>query len=119
MAQVIIEGNDLVVRLTGLEQLGAFHRGDIHVPRVAITNARVVLDPWTELRGIRAPGTDIPDVIALGTRRGRFGRDFAAVYGHRPGIVIECTNTPYRRLILTDGDPESLVRALRVGAAPA
>ena len=118
MAQILIEADALVVRLNAWERLGAF-RGDVRVPRAAVTNARVVLDPWTELRGIRAPGTGIPGVIALGTRLGRFGRDFAVVYGHRPGIVIECTNTAFRRLIVTDGDPESLARALNVGATPA
>jgi hypothetical protein len=117
MAKVRVESDGLFVRLSFWEQLGAL-RGDLRVPRAAVTNARVVPDPWTELRGIRAPGTGIPGVIALGTRRGRFGRDFAAVYGHRPGIVIECSNTTYRRLVLTVGNPDALADALNVGATP-
>lgn len=78
MAHVHVEGETVIVRLSPWERLGAMH-GDIRVPREAVTGARVAIDPWTELRGIRAPGTGIPGVVALGTRRGRFGKDFAAV----------------------------------------
>ena len=51
----------------------------------AVTAVRVVDDPWPELRGMRAPGTGLPNVIAVGTRRGGFGKDFAAVHGNGPG----------------------------------
>ena len=33
---------------------------------------------WMPGRNSRAPGTGIPGVIALGTRRGSFGKDFPA-----------------------------------------
>jgi hypothetical protein len=117
MAHVDVEADTVIVRLSPWERLGAMH-GDIRVPRDAVTDARVAADPWTELRGIRSPGTGIPGVIALGTRRGRFGKDFAAVYRHRPGVVIECTDTSFQRLILTVENPEALATALTVGATP-
>ena len=64
---------------------------------------RSVDDPWSELRGIRAPGTGVPDVIAVGTRRGNFGKDFAAVHGKGPAVVVELEGADYERLVVTAG----------------
>lgn len=117
MAHVHIEADAVVIKLSFWERLGAF-RGDVRIRRSSVTGARVVGDPWTELRGMRAPGTGWPGVIALGVRRGQFGRDFAAVYRHRPGVVIECSNAEFRRLILTVNDPERIAAALAAGTRP-
>jgi len=111
MAKVGVEGDTLVVHLGPLEKLGAL-RGDVRVARTAVRGVRAVLDPWPELRGIRAPGTGIPGVIALGTRRGAGIRDFAAVYRHRPAVVVELEGAQFDRLVVTDDDAESTVAAL-------
>ena len=42
---------------------------------------------------MRAPGTGWPGVIAVGTRRGSFGKDFAAVHGKGPAVVVELAGT--------------------------
>ena len=39
-----------------------------------------VQQPFRELSGLRAPGTGLPGVIALGTWRGRGQKDFAALF---------------------------------------
>ena len=58
-----------------------FH-GDIAVPLSAVREVSVEPDPWSALRGIRAPGTGFPGVIAYGVRRMTGGRpDFAAILG--------------------------------------
>jgi hypothetical protein len=56
------------------------------------------------LRGIRAPGTGLPNVIAVGTRRGDFGKDFAAVHGKGPAVVVELAAAAYGRLVVTADD---------------
>ncbi|HUZ22043.1 MAG TPA: hypothetical protein VMU75_15905 [Acidimicrobiales bacterium] len=112
MATPAIAGSDLVVRLSPLEKLGAFRLGDVRVPLSSIAAARAVDDPWSELRGIRSPGTGLPGVIALGTRRGGFGKDFAAVYGKRPGVVIELDGADWGRIVLTTDDPAGTLRAI-------
>ena len=78
------DGDALVVRLSRAEQLLAF-RGDVRFPLSAITSVDVEPDPFGALRGIRAPGTGWPGVIAYGVRRYAGGRDFAARALQTPG----------------------------------
>ena len=116
MARLIVEGSDLVVGLSWLEKLGAF-RGNVHVPLHAVRSAEAEPDPWGALRGIRAPGTGIPGVIALGTRRFDGGKDFAAVRGERPAVRVDLgEESPFGRLVVSVSDPETTVAAIR-GAA--
>lgn len=112
MATLIVESADLVVKMSEVEKFEAVHR-DVHVPLAAVRAVRVVDDAWPELRGIRAPGTGIPGVIAVGTRRGSFGKDFAVVHGKEAAIVIELDGAGYARLIVTTPDAESVAAAIR------
>ncbi|RMI30658.1 PH domain-containing protein [Nocardia stercoris] len=119
MASVNIDGSDVVVRLSTLEKLGAFH-GDVRIPLLAITGVRVTENPWSELRGMRFPGTGFPGVIALCTLRGRGIHDFAAVYGKRPGVVIDAQGADFERVTVTCDDPQTVVdriTAARNGSA--
>jgi hypothetical protein len=111
MAQIRYEGDELVVRLSWLERLGAL-RGDVRVPRSTVGDVRATDQPWSELRGIRAPGKGWPGVISLGTRRGSGIRDFAAVYGKRPAVVVELDGAEFDRLVVSVHDPAE-VTALR------
>jgi hypothetical protein len=88
VAELQIDNAELVLHLRALEKAEGAH-GDIRVPLSSVTAVRSVDDPWQELRGIRAPGTGLPNVIAVGTRRGKFGKDFAAVHGKGPAVVVE------------------------------
>jgi hypothetical protein len=100
MATIAVDGNDLVVRLSALENIGAL-RGDIRLPLACVRAVRVSGTPWSELRGIRAPGTGVPGVISLGTRRGSGFHDFAAVYGRRPALIVEMTGASFDRLVVS------------------
>ncbi len=113
MARLIVEGPDLVVGLSWLEKLGAL-RGDVHVPLSTVRSAEVETNPWGALRGIRAPGTGIPGVIALGTRRFPRGKDFAAVRGARPAVRVDLSEeSPFSRLVVSVTDPESTLATIR------
>jgi len=116
MATMTVEGPDLLVGLSWLEKLGAF-RGNVRVPLRAVRSAEPEPDPWGALRGIRAPGTGIPGVIAYGTRRYDGGRDFAAVLGGRPAVRVDLgEESPFGRLVLSVSDPDSTVTAIRSAA---
>ena len=56
VAHFMVDGKHLVVRLSTLEKLGAL-RGDARLPMAGVRAVRVSERPWSELRGIRAPGT--------------------------------------------------------------
>ncbi len=77
MAQLITDGDDLVLSLATWERLGGMH-GDIRVPLSAVEEIAVTERPFGELRGVRAPGTGMPRVIELGTWRGKGEKGFAA-----------------------------------------
>lgn len=112
MPQLRTDGPDIVIHLSALEKLGAFS-GDIRVPLASVVDAVVEPDPWSSLRGIRAPGTGIPGVIACGTRVYRGGRDFALVRGRRPALRIDLAPpSRYARLLVTVDDPAAALAAL-------
>ena len=112
MADLRVEDGELVLHLHGMEKAEGFH-GDIRVPLSTVSAVRVVEDPWAELRGIRAPGTGLPDVIAVGTRRGAFGKDFAAVHGKGPAVVVELHGAEYARLVVTADDAGAVASSVR------
>jgi hypothetical protein len=114
MAELRIEGDELVVEMSALERVGAFH-GDVRAPLSAVRAVRVAEDPRPELRGLRAPGTGIPGVIALGSRRGA-GHDFVAVYHDGPAVVVELDGAEFERLVVTVPDPEGVADAVRTAA---
>jgi hypothetical protein len=117
VASLILDGADLVVQMSDLEKVEAVHV-DIHVPLTAIHEVRAVGDAWPELRGIRAPGTGIPGVIAVGTRRGSFGKDFAAVHGRGPAVVVDLEGAAYARIVVTTSDAESVAAEIRSHLMP-
>ena len=111
MAVLEVQGDQLVVGMSSLEKAEAF-RGTVRVPLTSVRRVRAVEDPWAELRGIRAPGTGLPGVIAVGTRRGSFGKDFAAVHGRGPGVVVELDGAAFERLVVTVDDAPTVADAL-------
>jgi hypothetical protein len=117
MASLIVEGGDLVVRLSGWERAAAF-RGDVRVPLAAVRSVAVQPQPWSALRGMRAPGTGFPGLIAYGVRRMTGERpDFAAVLGKRPVVEVELDPpAEFARLLVSVSDPEAAASAVR-GAA--
>ncbi len=112
MARLDVEGEHIVLRLSALEKLGAMHR-NVTVPLTAVRDVRATDTPWSELRGLRAPGTGIPGVIALCTLRGRGFRDFAAIYRRGPAVVIDAEGAKFDRLIVSCVDAASEVARLR------
>jgi hypothetical protein len=112
VAELRVDGTELVLHMGTLEKAEGFH-GDIRVPLRSVTTVRVVDDAWTQLRGMRAPGTGLPEVIAVGTRRGGFGKDFAAVHGTGPAVVVELEGCEFSRLVVTSGDAAESAGSIR------
>lgn len=115
MASLDIVGDELVLRLSPLEKLGAFH-GDIRVPRSSVKAVTTSDTPWKALRGMRAPGTGCPGLIMLGTTRGRGWKDFNAVYKRRPVVIVDLEGQPFARLVVTADDAPALAARLQGSA---
>jgi len=64
------------------------------------------------LRGVRAPETGVTGRIALGTWRYRGGKDFAALYGGKPAVIVHLRDAPFRRLLVSADDAEPLAAAI-------
>jgi hypothetical protein len=112
MARLRVEGSDLLVSLSLLERIGALH-ADLRVPLASVADVAASDCPWGLLRGIRAPGTGLPGVIALGTWRYRGGRDFAALYRRLPAVVVTIAGGPFTRLLISSPDAEAVATRLR------
>jgi hypothetical protein len=113
MAIVKVVGYELILELSFWERVGALHSS----PRVslnAVTKIEFVEKLWSNevLRGIRAPGTGFPFVVLLGSMRGRKFRDFAAIKGRQPGVVITLSEGPFQRWIFTLSQPKSDLEGL-------
>lgn len=113
MAQVTIDHDTLVVTLRGLDPLFAFTRRLTvplaHVQRVALDRT-VARRLW---KGIRAPGTSVPWVLAAGTFLDGRQRVFWAVHFLQPALVIDLVHERYDRLIVGVADPAAVVQQLQ------
>jgi hypothetical protein len=114
VASLVVEGNELVVTLSAVEKFGAF-RGNVRVPLSAVKSVVVEPDPWSALRGMRAPGTGMPGVVAYGVRRlPGVCRDFAALTGRGPAVRVDLTqDSPFGRLLVSVADPEATVTSVQ------
>jgi hypothetical protein len=117
VARLLVGGDDLRVLLSWLERIGAFVNGYVSIPLASIRLVRVSENPWPELRGMRAPGTGLPRVLALGTWRHSLGRDFVAVYGKGPAVVVEVAGGRFARVVVSSRDAERVAGEIRDAAA--
>ena len=120
MASLVIERDELVVRLSQLEQLAA-QRGDVHVPLGSVTQIRTEKCPYELLRGLCRPGTGVPRRLAYGVRLWTGDRpDFAALHGPGPAVRVDLSNAaPFGRLLVTVTDPGTAVATLEQGVKQA
>jgi len=114
VAEITVDETHVHVLLAPLEKAGALH-GDLSIPRRDVTLARSTDQPFAELRGIRAPGTGIPRVLALGTWRGRHGRDFIAIRrGDPEAVVLELEpGAGFSRVVVGVADAAPILEQLR------
>src|ERR1700735_5710705 len=117
MAKLIVDGPDLVVRLSWLEKLGALHKA-ARAPLRPAPPAAAEPHPWQAVRGVRLAGTGLPGVVVLGTRYFKSGRDFVALLARRPAVRVELTDeAPYAQLLVSGGVPDSTAAAIRAATA--
>ena len=107
MADLQVEGEELVLHLSGMEKLEAVH-GDLRVPLSAVRTIEVLDDAHEPADHGLKFGTRIFGVTEVGTFRGRGKKLFAAVHHDTPrGIRIDFDGTDYYTWIVGCSDPEA------------
>ncbi|HWE83166.1 MAG TPA: hypothetical protein VG265_16065 [Gaiellaceae bacterium] len=116
MARFDIAGGLLILRLTPFEQIGGFVRGNAEVPLTAVRRARATDSPWDELRGVRMPGTGRPRRKAVGSWRFPGGKDFVALHGRGPAVIVELAGLEYSRLLVSTENAEEVAAQIDAAA---
>jgi hypothetical protein len=114
MAELAIEGDELVLHLSGAEKVEGVHR-DLRVPLSAVRGVAVLADAH-RAAGLRAGvkiGTRIPGVVEVGIVQGRTRRLFVAVHHDTPrGLRIELDGARFDEWIVGCADPETVAARL-------
>ena len=117
MAKLIVDDQDLVVRLTLGEKVWGFH-GDIRVRLSSIVSVAADPKPWLGLRGWRMAGVNLAGYAVLGTRRHGAGYDFCMLHRDRPAVRVDVASGRFSRLVICvpeGDDPET--EAARIATA--
>ena len=117
MAELIIDDDHLVVRLTLGEKIWSFH-GNIRIPLSSILSVAPDPKPWLGLRGWRMAGISFTWHAALGTRRHGDGYDFCILHRDRPAVQVNARPVRFSRFIISVPEGGSAeAEAARIAAA--
>jgi hypothetical protein len=112
MAELIVDGDNLEVRLKALEKAEAVH-GEVRVPISSVRNVEVLDDAVAAVHSFRV-GTGAPGWVAIGTFTSRNSHIFAVVHHNTPrGVRVTLEGAHFDELIVGCDDPESVAATLR------
>jgi len=112
MAELRIEGDELVLELTTVEEIEGVH-GTVRLPASSIRSVEVLDDAIHAVHGMRAPGTGIPGSTAVGTFRSPDEKMFAVVHHDTPrGVRVRLEGADYDELIVGCAEPEAVAASL-------
>jgi hypothetical protein len=113
MSELIRDGNELVLKLSGVEKAESLH-GDIRVPISSLRDVEVVDDVIHEVHGLKFPGTRWPGKVAVGRIIGpletkTFGKTFAVIHhDSKRGLRVRLDGAPFDQLLVGLQDPEAV-----------
>jgi hypothetical protein len=110
MTEIVLTEETLTVQLTAAEKVAAI-RGDLSVPRSAITGVEIVDDALAAAHGLRV-GLGLPGVRKLGVWISRSGREFVDVRKGQPAIRVLLSGQDLSSLLLGTDEPQALAAAL-------
>ncbi|MCI0184133.1 PH domain-containing protein [Sulfoacidibacillus ferrooxidans] len=112
MAELVREGDTIVLRLSTIEKLEGVH-GDIEVPVSAIQSVTALDDVIHAVHGLKMPGSQLPGVFAMGTFLSKEGTTFVMIHHHnKRGLKLKLNGTSYDALIVGVDDPEQVAAGL-------
>lgn len=109
-------GSYVILALTPKEKLFALHASP-QAKFSDVISVRKVKRIWSRkiMKGVRAPGTGFPRVVALGTWRYLRGKNFVAVYRKRPGYVVTFNSGAFKQWVVTPDNTEEEIRTMFPG----
>jgi hypothetical protein len=114
VAELTVQGDELVLSLSEMEQLEAVHAGDVRVAVTSVRGIEVLDDALGAVHGIRT-GTGIPGVLVVGAIRHEGKKAFVVVHHGRPrGVLVRLEGADYDELVVGCDDPETLAATLTV-----
>lgn len=112
MAELAIEGDELVLHLSLFEKAAALNR-DVRLPVSSIGTIEVAQKPFGLVRGYRAAGLSIPRRVAIGTFRRMGSTRFFVLKGTHPAVHITFTRGSIAGLVVSDAHAEQLAQRLQ------
>jgi hypothetical protein len=116
MAQISIDGENLVVEIEGLDKLWTL-KSRLVIPldnvRGATADPGIVKEP----KGLRAPGAHLPGVITAGTFHLDGEKVFWDVHDAAKAVVVELADERYARLVVEVAEPRTTVALIEQAKA--
>ncbi len=101
MAELIVDGTDLVLHLTLAQKVLSFHN-DLRVPLTSVRSVQAVDKPWLALRGRRMAGTALRGVAAMGTWiHGDRHYDFCVVRSQQTAVQLDISTGRFDRFLVS------------------
>ncbi len=110
MAELRIEGNELVLHLSGVEKAEGIH-GDLRVPVSAVKSVELLNNAHeaADFLGFRS-GTRVFGIVEVGTIRGAHKKVFAVVHHDTPrGVRITLNDQDQDEWVVGCTNPEDLI----------
>jgi hypothetical protein len=113
MAECVVVGQQLVVRMNTREKLEAVHP-DVSVPLSSVRSVEVVENTFDFVHGLRV-GTGIPGSTAIGTFTSSTARIFGVIHhGKHRGLRILLEGADFDEILIGCDDPEAVAAAIPV-----
>ena len=107
MADLTLDGSDVVVRLSAAEAVMAWRR-EVRVPVSQLRMVRVEESPLRGLSWLRLPGVSWPGLFAVGKARCAAGNEFAVAYAGQPAVVLDAEGGAWQRLVISQKHPSTV-----------
>jgi hypothetical protein len=108
MAELVVEGDELVLRLSGVEKLEAVH-GDLRAPRSSVRSVEVLDNAHEPVDHGFKEGERLPGYSEVAVVRTQGQKLFAVVHHDTPrGVRVNFEGGDYDAWIVGSSDPESL-----------
>ena len=108
MAEISIDGQNLVVEIEGLDKLWAL-KSRLVIPLANVRGATADPGILGDPKGLRGPGSRIPGVITAGTFHLNGEKVFWDVHDAAKAVVIELADERHARLVVEVADPRATV----------